>query len=285
MKNHLAFLSRLVLLALWLTSCGPAKLPPTSTPTQSATAVPTLTLTPPPVPSATMLPVLSIATVNYRLPKEIAKGIIIESLPELMSPITDEPVPRHVSLTLTDYSVESQFTGEVNIFSRRDSFRFQKGRQITLGSAIKGKASPQDYIDTIDLFSVNDIKVRPQKVDFQNGSGVSYLYYWGMDGPVPASNDRLVYIFDGLTDDNKYYVQIYLPVKIPFLDDSIDSSQPVSSAPPGVVPYPDYKDYKSVGKYYETLYSKLNDADAKIFSPPLDTLDTFISSLLLVLKE
>lgn len=283
MKNH----HSLIILAVLLVSCTPATLPPTIAPTRPTTAVPTLT--PAPAPSAiytvTVAPVLSIETIDFDLPDQIAEGIVIENFPELISPITDEPVPKHITLFLKNYSVESQFGVEVNIYLWKDMFPFAEQRRISLENVINDQASPQDYLDSIDLFGAEDIKVRPQKIDFQNGSGISYLYYWGVGPGVPVSNDRLIYTFDGLTDDNKYFVRVTLPVKVPFLDDSIDLSQPISSAPPGVIAYPDYENFESVVEYDNTLYSKLTGSDANVFGPSLDTLDTFISSLLLVIKE
>ena len=152
-------LGSFIALVLLVNACVPVTLPLTTTPTIA------------------LHDVLDVEKIEFNLSNQIAERIVTESLPELISPITDEPIPRHVNLILENYSKESQFRAEVNIYLLEDVFRFEQSRRDALQSTINGSESPQNYLDSINLFAAEDIKIRPQKLDFQNGSGVSYLYY------------------------------------------------------------------------------------------------------------
>jgi hypothetical protein len=261
-------LGSFIALVLLVNACVPVTLPLTTTPTIA------------------LHDVLDVEKIEFNLSNQIAERIVTESLPELISPITDEPIPRHVNLILENYSKESQFRAEVNIYLLEDVFRFEQSRRDALQSTINGSESPQNYLDSINLFAAEDIKIRPQKLDFQNGSGVSYLYYWGVGPGIPVSNDRLVYQFDGMTNDGKYYVNAQLPVNVPFLPNSNDLSNSNFAPPPlGGIPYPDFNDMNSIIEYANALRTEFTNTPTSSFTPSLEVLDAFINSLLILIKE
>jgi len=43
-------------------------------------------------------------------------------------------------------------------------------------------------------------------VNFQNGSGVRFVTVYAIQDAVPVSNEHLAYVFQGFTDDGRYYV-------------------------------------------------------------------------------
>ena len=264
---------------LFLNSCASTTSSPAIESTQPATV---------PASSATFATttanVFHVEKIDYKLPDQIAEGIVIESTPESISAITNEPIPKHITMKLVNYSTESQFIAVLSIYLLDDVF--EKPRRDALQNIINNETSPQDYMDSINLFAAEDIKVRPQKLEFQNGSGVSYLYYWGVGPGIPVSNDRLVYQFDGITNNGRYYVTAQLPVNVPFLPDSIDlSSSEFVSPPSGAVPYPDFNDTNSIIEYDNTLRAQFREAAANTFTPSLEDLNAFIQSLLILIKE
>ena len=264
----------LILLAFLINACMPAT-SPNITSTQSVITTATI---------ATRS-FLTVEKIEFDLSNQIAERIVTETIPELISPITNEPTPKHINLSLENYKIESQLRAEVNIYLLKD-FQFEVPRHDLLRNVINDKESPQAYIDSINLFAAEDIKIRPQKLDFRNGSGVSYLYYWGIGPGIPVSNDRLVYQFDGITNDGKYYIHAQLPVSVPFLPDAIDLSNSGFATPPsGVIPYPDFNDINSIIDYDNTLRAQFREATADTFSPSLANLDAFIQSLLILIKE
>jgi Leucine-rich repeat (LRR) protein len=60
------------------------------------------------------------------------------------------------------------------------------------------------------------LHARVHYLDFENGSGVSFLTQNAM-GLSAINNQELFYTFQGLTDDRAYYVAIFFPVTLPAL--------------------------------------------------------------------
>jgi hypothetical protein len=57
--------------------------------------------------------------------------------------------------------------------------------------------------------------------NFQNGSGVRFLTMYGQD-IYPVDNTNLIYTYQGLTDDGRFYITAVMPVTNPGLPDSGD---------------------------------------------------------------
>jgi hypothetical protein len=57
-----------------------------------------------------------------------------------------------------------------------------------------------------------------QYINFQNGSGLRYLSMFGQDMS-PPDNRNLVYIYQGITNDQAYYISAVLPITHPLLPD------------------------------------------------------------------
>lgn len=114
-------------------------------------------------------------------------------------------------------------------------------------------------------------------LDFANGSGVRYLTSYGQYY-VPYNNHDLFYTFQGLTADGKYWVSVIFPVNHPFLPPTYDS--PV--VPPGGVPIPTYSSPTfdaDMAAYYATMKALMNSQADDTFTPALDCLDQYITSL------
>jgi hypothetical protein len=108
-------------------------------------------------------------------------------------------------------------------------------------------------------------------LDFENGAGMRYLTQVAPSA-VPIENRRIVYTFQGLTEDGGYYVHITLPVHAALLDNPVEGA----TYPEGMdSPYGD-------GRYADYLLAMMRALDAespRSFTPPLDVLDTLIESL------
>jgi hypothetical protein len=101
--------------------------------------------------------------------------------------------------------------------------------------------------------------------DFKNGKGVSYLTQYA-NGLVPINNRELIYTYQGLTSDGRYYVAVLLPVYQASLpaDDRSWQTPLVGS------------DYT---KYVDGVVSSLNQQPAGTFTPDLGKLDALIQSI------
>jgi hypothetical protein len=106
-----------------------------------------------------------------------------------------------------------------------------------------------------------------QYLDFKNGQGVRYLTEYS-NGISPISNSGLIYTYQGITSDGRYYVAAVLPVNHPSLpaDSTVTGSEPPTFQS-------NYQQYK-----LDTAQS-LNVQAPATFAPDLTLLDAIMSSL------
>ena len=92
--------------------------------------------------------------------------------------------------------------------------------------------------------------------------------------PAPVNNHELVYHFQGLTDDGKYYVIAILPVSSSILaeDDKPESPVPAGGIPISTETGPDPAYYEAVTKALDGMYPDS-------FNPSLFQLDALIQSI------
>ena len=106
-----------------------------------------------------------------------------------------------------------------------------------------------------------------QYLDFQNGLGLRYLT-WFSQGIVPVNNSELIYTYQGITSDGKYYVAAVLPIN--------HSSLPTD----GIITGNETPEFSSdYDTYLMNVAASLNTQSAKGFSPDLTQLDALMSSL------
>jgi hypothetical protein len=113
-----------------------------------------------------------------------------------------------------------------------------------------------------------------QRLNFQNGGGMRELTQYDQY-PAPINNHELFYHYEGLTNDGKYYVIAILPLTAPIL---AEDEKPESSVPNGGVALPPNTGPTDV--YYFSVTEKLNSLAPGSFTPPLNTLDALIQSIL-----
>jgi hypothetical protein len=103
-------------------------------------------------------------------------------------------------------------------------------------------------------------------LNFQNGSGVRFVTQYDQ-AYMPISNHEVFYTFQGLTSDGNCYVAILLPVSNPNLQ--------ANDTIPG-----DYTTFNNnFPTYLTSIVNMLNSQAANTFTPHLDVLDQFVSSL------
>jgi hypothetical protein len=96
--------------------------------------------------------------------------------------------------------------------------------------------------------------------NFKNGQGIRYLTQFSQ-GFNPINNHDLVYTYQGLSDDGKYYISAILPVNL-------------SSLPSGASPIPG-DNYDS---YVAGIVQQLNSQQPIDFKPGLSYLDDLMAS-------
>jgi hypothetical protein len=87
-------------------------------------------------------------------------------------------------------------------------------------------------------------------------------------GLVPINNNELIYTYQGLTSDRRYYVAAVLPVTHPSLpaDGKVSGNEP-----------PEFT--SNFTAYLANTFASLNTQAAETFTPNLTQLDAMMSSL------
>jgi len=106
------------------------------------------------------------------------------------------------------------------------------------------------------------------QVDFQNGSGVRFVSVYGVQDMVPVENEHLVYVFQGFTNDGKYYIKAFVRLFHSQLPETGELPADVYTA----------ADANIVQQYFDGFEQMLDQNEAD-FSPALDWIDTFLGSL------
>jgi hypothetical protein len=100
---------------------------------------------------------------------------------------------------------------------------------------------------------------------FTNGAGVRYVTAFSQDAS-PLTNQHLIYTFQGLTDDGRYYVAAFFPVKTAVLPDTVQVD-----------------DWEAFSVNYSTYVAEtkaaLNDLTLLDFTPDFTLLDAVVASL------
>jgi hypothetical protein len=104
-------------------------------------------------------------------------------------------------------------------------------------------------------------------LDFQSGQGLRYLTQFDQ-AFIPINNYELIYTYQGLTSDGKYYVAAVLPVTHPSL--AADASVTGNEPPEFTSDFP---------TYLTNVVASLNPQAADTFTPDLTQLDAMMSSL------
>ncbi|MCC7117302.1 MAG: hypothetical protein IT310_02160 [Anaerolineales bacterium] len=108
-------------------------------------------------------------------------------------------------------------------------------------------------------------------LNFKNGHGVRYLTQVAQS-LVTANNHEMFYYFQGVTNDNQYFVQAIFPIHAPFL---ANDAAPDAPLPADGIPLNE-NDFTG---YLHAVTEKLNLTASSAFTPTLDQLDGLIESL------
>ncbi len=203
----------------------------------------------------------------------VAQDTQVEIIPAV-SPDSDNPywefLPKHQVLTLEGYEI-SEHLLKAQIFlypvAELEAFNLGAGQiatdlEILLDNQIVG-----EYLPFLPLF--NAAQVMHSKVaflEFENGSGVRFLTQFDQ-APIPINNFELIYTFQGLTNDGKYYIAAIFPITHPDLpdDNMVDSSQEF--------------DPEAFSAQMSESVMNLGNFSDKDFSPTLIDLDAVIKSI------
>jgi hypothetical protein len=224
--------------------------------------------------------VVTLNNVSFTLPL----GVANDAQSEMVSAVTDpnnsgwwEVAPEHLKFTLTGYQVQNKALEpqifvypvvEYSTLNTQAADQIQKLKTVLAGGALTKDALPSWMVNAGQIFTA-----KAQVVPFQNGRGVRFLTQYAQY-PAPANNRELVYHFQGLTDDGKYYIVAVLPVASSIL---AEDEKPEAAVPPGGVPLP--ASGMPDPAYYDAVTKALDAMYEDSFNPSLFQLDALIQSI------
>jgi hypothetical protein len=182
-----------------------------------------------------------------------------------------EAAPQYRRLTLQDYPVTSHvYKPQVFIYPVGDlaSANENMGRVAADLKALLQTRKAGDQLPFLPLiFSARQaMDAQVQYLDFKSGRGVRFLTQFN-NGMAPINNYNLIYTFQGLTSDGKYYVAAVLPITSPELtSDQLFTGQQAKTG----------KDYQDT---ISRTVALLDQQPANSFTPDLNKLDALIRSI------
>ena len=182
-----------------------------------------------------------------------------------------EVLPEYTRVTLQGYPISSHLMKpQIFIYPVEDLGKANEGAGKIAASLQTLLQSPQEIpnMPFLPLFNAAQVMhAQIQYLDFKNGQGLRYLTEFDQ-GILPINNYELIYTYQGLTSDGKYYVAAVLPVNHPSLpaDEKVTGNEP-----------PEFtSDFPA---YLANVVKTLNPQAANTFTPDLTQLDAMMSSL------
>ncbi len=106
-------------------------------------------------------------------------------------------------------------------------------------------------------------------LDFPNGSGVRFVTVYAIQDAVPVSNEHLAYVFQGFTEDERYYVSAGFHIT------HMDLEEFIAEVPEKV--YADTSG-EALRQYFEDYEAILNASEGR-YQPLLSRFDEILGSL------
>jgi hypothetical protein len=264
--------------ALLLSACSPASpvVTPTQTPaaTPTATRAPTVAASPRATSAPTAIPTTDDAPRLSLKAGSLTTGIQTERITTRSAGDNIpywELLPAHSRLTLQGYPISDHLMRpQIFIYPLQDLAAVNEVAGKIAASLQTLLQSPQEIpnMPFLPLFNAAQVMhTHVQYLDFKNGIGLRYLTEFAQ-GIAPINNHELIYTYQGLTSDGKYYVAAVLPVGHPSLpaDGTITGKEP-----------PEFSgDFRA---YVANLTRSLNQQAGNTFTPNLIQLDALMSSL------
>ena len=133
------------------------------------------------------------------------------------------------------------------------------------------------HLEYRDAFDVLYAKVRD--FDFPSGNGIIFVTYWGIE-PELISNRNLIYRFEGITADGKFYVTAETPVSVAFLPDGYTEEFEGYTYDNLYKGNSNSTDSEArIEKYRNSISKRLEKLNSTDYSPHLEKFEAIISSL------
>lgn len=181
--------------------------------------------------------------------------------------------PRHVRFDLKGYPLQGKFHEPYILVYPADEFaNLSESGKVTVDlmkKTLAERSGNPERLPFLPMFNAGAlIRAQFKYLDFQNGSGFRYVTQFGQ-ATNEINNHELFYTFQGLTDDQQYYVAAVLPVNSPILPDE------------STLNMDNYMQFEeNFETYIADLKVKMDAEAAEQFNPSLAVLDAMFESML-----
>jgi hypothetical protein len=181
--------------------------------------------------------------------------------------------PEHIAFDFQGYVLPQTFHDPVIAVYPVDAYQAINPSAIDIIAGLKNllatKPPTATALPFLPVFNAGQmIQAKIDYFDFKNGSGVRYLTEFSQSYAV-INNFELIYTYQGLTSDEKYYVSAILPISHPSLPPNGDE-----------IPGGDYDDFIAHYEQYITdTTNALNGQPPESFTPSIIKLDQMLKSL------
>lgn len=203
----------------------------------------------------------------------VAQGFTSEVVPAVTS-TQDGPwwenMPEHIVITLDGYPVEDHLMAPQIFIYPVQGLRENEhtGNMVTGLEALLDSQKSDQNLPYLPLYNAGQmLHAQVKFFDFSGGSGVRYLTQFAQ-ALVPINNNELLYTFQGLTGDGKYYVSAVLPVRLFGL--------PANAMVDDSLPDEFFDNYEL---YINETVQMLNQKDEDAYQLDLSKLDAMIASI------
>jgi hypothetical protein len=232
------------------------------------------------------------ASVSTSAPLQISEGAAENSLPALrvdVSPVaqtitsqaveaapssTDRPwwesMPQHLLSTLQGYPIsEHLLQPQIFVYPLADlAMNEAAGTTAQSLQALLQDQQAGQVMPFLPLYNAAQVlHTQVKYLDFKNGQGVRFLTQYDQ-GPLPVNNHELLYTYQGLTSDGKYYLAAVLPVNLPGL--------PTNESMTGDLPANFIEDFPG---YLAETVAMLDQQPPSAYTPDLSLLDAMMQSI------
>jgi len=264
---------------------APTQANPTMVASPTVQVEPSITPAPSPLPGTAVL----FDRLSLVVPAGLAAGgsgtLIPEAKGDDVAPW--DVAPEHIQFKLDGYPLEGKmFQPQIYVYPAQAYAQLQErgaaAQSLERLRAVLAQSSMVNVkeLPAVPFFNVfQTLAAQVKVIPFQHGRGVRVVTLYAMARAI-INNYELIYHFEGLTDDEQYYVIAILPITAPGLP---EDGQPGSKVPPGGVPVPDFNDMNAnwIG-YYGDVRQMLQGLESGAYNPDLDQLDALIKSLAIV---
>lgn len=137
----------------------------------------------------------------------------------------------------------------------------------------KGEIPYIPFIDASQAF-----RAHVKRADFQNGKGIVFLTQYNIE-PTLINNQQLTYIFQGITEDGKYYVLATFPASASILSDNNAAKNHLGYTLPEFFDKNAEANQKAYDAYIAKVSGELEKLPPDKFNPDLTLFEKLVRSI------